>query len=95
VVSPDEIEPIFFVEFAHEPKHMAMCSSYIRESFVLPKLISISDFDVGEPFLVVVVQCVKEEILIMGEVVRPAIITSVTIAKEDEFRRVVERDFPG
>jgi hypothetical protein len=38
---------------------------------------------------------VKEEILIMGEVVRPAIITSVTIAKEDEFRRVVERDFPG
>jgi hypothetical protein len=95
VVSPDKMEPFFFVEFAHQPKCMAVCSPYNCKPFVFPKLIHISDFNVSESLVVVVIQCMEEENLIMSKVISPTIITSVTIAKENEFRELVKGNFLG
>jgi len=95
VVSPDKIEPFFFVEFAHPPKYMAVCSPYNCKPFVLPKLIHISDFNVSESLIVVVIQRMKEEGLIMSKVIGPTIVTSVTVAKENEFRGLVKGNFLG
>jgi hypothetical protein len=71
---------------------VAVCSSYIGKFFVLPKLVPIPDFNVGEPFAVVVVQRMKKEVLIMRKIVCPAIVTSVTVTEENELGSVVKRN---
>jgi hypothetical protein len=62
-----------------------MCSSYVVKSSILPQLIPIPDFNVRESFIVVVLQSMKKETLIMSKIICPTIITSVTVAKENEF----------
>jgi len=89
------MEPFFLVEFAHQPKDMTVCSPYIRKPLVLPKLIRVSDFNVSEPLIVIVIQCTKKESLIMSKVICPTVVTSVTVAKENEFRGIVKWNFLG
>ena len=69
VVSPDEVEPVLLVEFSHLPEQVAVGLSYILESLVLPKLISIPNFDVSEPVFVVSLQRIPKEDLIMSQVI--------------------------
>jgi hypothetical protein len=36
----------------------------------------------------------EKDILIGGEIICPAVVSPMTIAKEDEFRRIIKRDLP-
>ena len=95
VIPPHHIESSLFVEFPHQPKYIAVCLSNVRKIFYLPHFIPISHFDVGEPPLVVLTQCKKEDIVIMSKIIRPTIIGPVNVTKQNEFGRVVKGNFPG
>jgi len=69
VVSPDKVEPVVPVEFSHLPEQVAVGLSYVLESLVLPKLISIPDFNVSESIFVVSLQRIPQENLVMSQVI--------------------------
>jgi hypothetical protein len=83
------------VKLVHLPKNMTMGLPDGFKGCILPKVIPISDFNIGETFVVIRIQRVKKEILILCKVVCPAVIPPVTIAKKNEFRRIIKRDLFG
>jgi len=83
------------VELAQDPEHVTVCTSDILEALVLQQLVSVPDLDIAEALLVVIVQSMKQEMLIGGKVIRPAIVPSMTIAQDDELGGVAERDLFG
>jgi hypothetical protein len=93
MVSVDHIESFLGLEFPYKPEYMAMCSPYILKSSILPQLIPIPELNIGEPFIIVIIQGIKKEALIMGKIICPAIVTPVTVAQEYELGGIVKRDF--
>jgi hypothetical protein len=92
VVAPNEIEAIVEEELPHQRKDVAVLPPDHREVPVLPQLVAVADLNVGVAVFVVPAKGVEKEELIVGEVVRPAVVAPVTIAEEDELCRIVEWD---
>ncbi len=59
---------------------------------VLPELVRISDLDICKAVLIVIAQGVEKEGLVVGKVIRPAIVPSVAIAEKDELGTVIKPD---
>jgi hypothetical protein len=95
MVSPNHMKPLFRVEFAHQPEHVAVGTPDIGEIPVLPQFIHVPDLDIGEAFVVIVVQGVEEQGLVMGKVIRPTVVPTVYVTEEYELGRVVKLDLVG
>src|SRR5215211_3309176 len=85
VVAPNEIEAIVEEELLHQRKDVAVLASDHRKVPVLRELVAGADLDIGVAVLVIPAKGVEKKELIVGEVVRPAVVAPVAIAEEDEF----------
>jgi hypothetical protein len=95
VVAHDEVKAILLVEPVQEVKDTSVSIPNVAKLSVLPKLVAISDFNIGEPFLVVVMQCMQEYFFISGKGICPAVVPPVTIAKKDDPASIVKENFSG
>jgi hypothetical protein len=92
VVPPDEEETVFLVEFMEKPENMTVRTSNVLEIIVLPQLIPIADLNVREPFLVVMSERVEVDFLVTGEIIRPAVVSPMTVTEQDEFGGIIKID---
>jgi hypothetical protein len=83
MVPPYEIKPTGSVKLAHLPENMAMCLSDVFKRSIFPKFVPIPDFNVSETVIEVEIQRMKKEILILGKVVGPTVVSTMTITEED------------
>ena len=74
---------------------MAISLSYNFEFLILPKFLAISDFNVCISLFEIVVQCMKEDVLIVVEFIRPATVSPMTITKEDDLVVIVKSYLTG
>jgi hypothetical protein len=83
MVPPYEIKPMGSVKLAHLPKNMAMCLSDVFKGPIFPKFVPVPDFDVSEAMIEVEIQGMEEDILILGKVVGPTVVSTMTITEEN------------
>jgi hypothetical protein len=62
------------------------------EAAVFPEVIAIPQLNIGIAFLNIISEGIIYQILILGEIVCPAIITTVAIAENDYARIIINRD---
>jgi hypothetical protein len=77
MVAKDHVETIVPGERVQQIKRALMGLPHRTEASILPQLITITDFNVGETLAVVVRQSLEEEILIPREGIRARVVTPV------------------
>jgi hypothetical protein len=95
VIAEEHMETILASEGVQQVEGASVRAPHNTEPPVLPQLIPVTDFNVGEPLAMVVRQCLEEKVLILREGIGTGVIAPVEIAEEDETRTVVEWDSPG
>lgn len=92
VVAQDEVQSTLLIKFVEQIKDTLMSTPDVTKLGVLPQFVTVSKLDVREPLLVIMCQCMQEQFLVPGKGIRLAVITSVTVAEENEAGRIVKGD---
>jgi len=95
VVAHDEMESVLLVKPVQQVKDASMSIPNIAEPPILPQLVAISNFNIGETFSEVVSQCVKEQSFIPGKGIGSAVVPPVAVAKKSDPARIIIENFLG
>jgi hypothetical protein len=95
VVASDDAEPILSIKSVHQVKDSPMGTPNVAEPPGLPQFVAISDLNIGKPPTVVMIQRSEEKFFIPGKGIRPTIVPSVKVAKENDAGRIIKRDLLG
>jgi len=90
VIAYDEVQPPLLVKLVEQIKDPSVGLPHVAEPPVMPKLVAVSDLDVGKSLAIIVGQCVQEQVLVLGESIDLAVVSPVTVAKENDPGRVVK-----
>jgi hypothetical protein len=80
MIAKYEIESALIMELAHLPENMTMRGPNVFKSVVLKEFITIPKLNVTETLFEVVLQREHEDVLVMGEVIRPTVVSPVAVA---------------
>jgi hypothetical protein len=93
VIAKQEVQATVRIEAMKEIKSRPMGLQNLSKPAILPQLVTITNFYIGEATLVVVVQCPYKKHLVGGEDIVMAPITTVTIAEEHKTGVIIEGNF--
>jgi hypothetical protein len=84
MVAIDKIKTVFAEEPGQKQKRTAVHAHNVLETAAFPKLVAVAKLDVGVVFIVIMSQGGKIEILVLGEIIRPAAVAPVAIAHQND-----------
>jgi len=84
VVAQQHMQAPLIMELMQQIEDCAIRLTHDVETAIFPELVTITNFDVGEPFLVVVLQHIKKELCIAGKAIGYTPISSMTITEENQ-----------
>lgn len=90
MIAQNDKEALVEVELSHCQERILVGEFYVIKFPVFPKIVTVPDFNIGESSLMVVLKRMNEDMLVVGKVIRPAIVTPMAIAKQYELGGVVK-----
>jgi hypothetical protein len=90
VVADNQVKPPISIESMEQIEDAIVSGAYLPKMSMLPEFVTIAHLHVRVTLVVVAGQNAQEEQLVLGEGVSSAVVATMTVAEEDEGRRVVE-----
>lgn len=92
VVAHQHIKAFLSVEAHQQFEDDPVGSENLGKVVMLPQVVAITHFDIGIALMKIVRERVINQVLVFSKIIRPAIISPVTITEEDQPRIIVDGD---